>query len=46
METEVEIGVMQLQATEHQGSWLPLTPGESLEQVSLGLWEEPTPLAP
>ena len=46
METEAEIGMMQLQATEHQESWPPLTPGESVEQVSPGLWEEPTPPAP
>lgn len=46
METEAETGTMQLQATEHQESWPPLTPGEGVEQVSQGLWEEPAPLAP
>lgn len=46
METEAETGTMQLQATKHQESWPPLTPGEGVEQVSQGLWEEPAPLAP
>lgn len=46
METEAETGTMQLQATKHQESWAAPHPGEGVEQVSQGLWEEPAPLAP